>query len=142
MQGAQNLRSEAYLQVRCNDEGEAQRRRWIFYETIKEDGIIRRKEAMEHFKEPAEKKDSSTKSLNELMNLLMKLNAKLREKISPSKKKDIAPGKMDVVIIIMTNPEEKPKTLKTTRHSKPESLRGEWIQDLCDEIERGPQAKK
>ncbi|MBM4330603.1 MAG: hypothetical protein FJ117_05130 [Deltaproteobacteria bacterium] len=34
MQGAQNLRSEAYLQVRCNDEGEAQRRRWTFYETI------------------------------------------------------------------------------------------------------------
>jgi len=35
VQGAQNLRSEAYLQVRCNDEGEAQRRRWTFYETIK-----------------------------------------------------------------------------------------------------------
>jgi len=39
MQGAQNLRSEAYLQVRCNDEGEAQSRserdRWTFYETIK-----------------------------------------------------------------------------------------------------------
>jgi len=34
MQGAQNLRSEAYLQVRGNDEGEAQRRRWTFYETI------------------------------------------------------------------------------------------------------------
>jgi len=34
MQGAQNLRSEAYLQVRCNDEDEAQRRRWTFYETI------------------------------------------------------------------------------------------------------------
>jgi len=34
MQGAQNLRSEAYLKVRCNDEGEAQRRRWTFYETI------------------------------------------------------------------------------------------------------------
>jgi hypothetical protein len=37
MQGAQNLRSEAYLRVRCNDEGEAQRRRWTFYETIKND---------------------------------------------------------------------------------------------------------
>jgi len=34
MQGAQKLRSEAYYQVRCNDEVEAQRRRWIFYETI------------------------------------------------------------------------------------------------------------
>jgi len=37
MQGAQKLRSEDYLQVRCNDEVEAQRRRWTFYETIKFD---------------------------------------------------------------------------------------------------------
>jgi hypothetical protein len=34
MQGAQKLRSEAHFQVRRNDEGEAQRRRWTFYETI------------------------------------------------------------------------------------------------------------
>ena len=38
-QGAQKLRSEAYLRVRCNDEVEAQSRserdRWTFYETIK-----------------------------------------------------------------------------------------------------------
>jgi hypothetical protein len=34
MQGAQNLRSEAYWQVRRNDEGEAQRRRSAFYEAI------------------------------------------------------------------------------------------------------------
>jgi len=34
MQGAQNLRREAYLQVRRNDEGEVQRSRWTFYETI------------------------------------------------------------------------------------------------------------
>jgi len=35
MQGAQKLRSEAHSQVRCNDEVEAQRSRWTFYETIK-----------------------------------------------------------------------------------------------------------
>jgi hypothetical protein len=40
MQGAQKLRSEAYLQVRCNDEVEAQRRRWTFSETIKFVGLI------------------------------------------------------------------------------------------------------
>jgi hypothetical protein len=34
MQGAQKLRSEAHLHVRRNDEVEAQRRRWTFYETI------------------------------------------------------------------------------------------------------------
>jgi hypothetical protein len=34
MQGAQKLRSEAHLKVRCNDEVEAQRSRWTFYKTI------------------------------------------------------------------------------------------------------------
>jgi hypothetical protein len=34
MQGAQKLRSEAHLQLCRNDEVAAQRRRWIFYETI------------------------------------------------------------------------------------------------------------
>jgi hypothetical protein len=34
MQGAQKLRSEAHLQVRRNDEVEAQRSRWTFSETI------------------------------------------------------------------------------------------------------------
>ncbi len=97
---------------------------------------------MEHFKEPPGEKNSSTKSLNELMNLLMKLNAKLREKILSSPKKGTTPGKMDVVIIIMTNQEEKPKSTKTARHSKPEPLKGDWIQDLCAEIERGFRIRK
>ena len=39
MQGAQNLRSAAYSQVRRNDEGEVQRRRWTFYETINYDWL-------------------------------------------------------------------------------------------------------
>jgi hypothetical protein len=34
MQGAQKLGSAAYSLVRCNDKGEAQRRRWTFYEAI------------------------------------------------------------------------------------------------------------
>jgi hypothetical protein len=34
IQGAQKLRSEAHLLVRLNDEVEAQRRRWTFYEAI------------------------------------------------------------------------------------------------------------
>jgi len=42
MQGAQKLRSEAYLQVRCNDEVEAQRSRWTFYETIRNDSLVKR----------------------------------------------------------------------------------------------------
>jgi len=35
MQGAQDLRSEAHLQLRRNGEVAAQRCRWIFCETIK-----------------------------------------------------------------------------------------------------------
>jgi hypothetical protein len=34
MQGAQKLRSEACFKARCNDEVEAQRRSWTFYEAI------------------------------------------------------------------------------------------------------------
>ena len=35
MQGAQKLRNEAHLQAHRNDEVEAQRSSWTFYETIK-----------------------------------------------------------------------------------------------------------
>jgi hypothetical protein len=45
MQVAQTLRSEAYSQVRRNDEGEAQRRRWIFYEAIPFESLILRPQA-------------------------------------------------------------------------------------------------
>jgi hypothetical protein len=37
MPGTQKLRSEVHLQVRRNDDVAAQRRRWTFYETIKND---------------------------------------------------------------------------------------------------------
>jgi hypothetical protein len=37
MQGAQKLWREAHMQVRRNDEVEAQRRRWTFHEVIKKE---------------------------------------------------------------------------------------------------------
>jgi len=98
---------------------------------------------MEPFKEPPRKKEPSTKSLSELMNLLMKLNAKLREKFSPPpNKKENGAGKLDVIIIIMSDQFGKPRPVKTSRPSKREPLKGEWIQDLCEEIERGPYTRK
>jgi hypothetical protein len=98
---------------------------------------------MEPFKEPSRKKVPSDKSIDELMSLLMKLNAKLKEKIlSPNKKKENGPGKMDVVIIIMSDQEEKPRPVKTSRPAKPEPLNDDWIQDLCEEIERRPCPRK
>jgi hypothetical protein len=93
---------------------------------------------MEPFKEPSSRNVPSAKSLNELMNLLMKLNAKLKEKISPpNKKKEKRPGGIDVVIIIMSEQQEKPRPAKIPRPSKAESSKDDWIQDLCEEIERG-----
>jgi hypothetical protein len=98
---------------------------------------------MEPFQEPSRKKAASDKSLNELMNLLMELNAKLKEKIlPPNKKKENGPGKMDVVIIIMSDQEERPRPVKTSRPAKPELLKDDWIQDLCAEIEQRPCPRK
>jgi len=99
---------------------------------------------MESFKEPFRKNSPSAKSLNELMNLLMKLNAKLREKIAPARaKKESEPGKTtDVVIIIMSAQEEKSRPAKPSRPGKPEPLKCDWIQDLCEEIERGPTTRE
>ncbi len=86
----------------------------------------------------------SSKSLNELMNLLMKLNEKIREKISPSlkNKKDARANKMGVVIIIMTNEEEKVDSAKTPRPTKAEPVKADWIQGLCEEIEKAPPSQK
>ncbi len=97
---------------------------------------------MEPFKEPPQKKEPSPKSLSELMNLLMKLNAKLKEKfLPPPKNKENGAGKLDV-IIIMSDQAGKSRPVKTSRPSKREPLKGDWIQDLCEEIERGPYTRK
>ena len=99
---------------------------------------------MEPFKEPSRKNSPSAKSLDQLMNLLMKLNDKLREKIAPSRaKKENGSGKTtDVVIIIISAQEEKSRPAKTFRPGKPEPLKSDWIQDLCEEIERGPSTRE
>jgi len=98
---------------------------------------------MESSKEPIRKKSPSAKSLNELMNLLMKLNAKLREKIAPkrARKEDGSAKTTDVVIIIMSAQEEKSRPPKASRPAKPEPLKSDWIQDLCEDIERGPSTR-
>jgi hypothetical protein len=49
---------------------------------------------------------------------------------------------MDVVIIIMSDQEEKPRPVKTSRPAKPELLKDDWIQGLCAEIERRPCPRK
>ena len=49
MQGAQKLGVKRTYKVRCNDEVEAQRRRWTFYETIKVNHLPSRDSSLAEF---------------------------------------------------------------------------------------------
>jgi len=97
---------------------------------------------MENFKKPSGKKMPPAKSLNELMKLLMKLNAKVREKFSPGNEKEAAPENVDLVIIIMTNQEMKAPFAKAAKPAKAKPLKDDWIHSLCEEIERGAHTQK
>lgn len=90
---------------------------------------------MEPIKGSSEGKLPSPKSLNELMELLLKLNNKLREKISSRKKKS-SPEKIDVVIIIMTSQEEKTKMAKAAKTGKSQLPKDDWIKNLIADIEK------
>ncbi len=89
-------------------------------------------------KEKDHKETPSPRSMNELMNLIMKLNDKIRQKIlSGDKKKDEKePDKMEVVIIIVNAVEKKNRPVKASRSEKPKAPKDDWIQGLCEEIER------
>lgn len=95
---------------------------------------------MESMKGSGEGKAPSPKTLNELMKLLVKLNSKLREKLALHKKKD-SPEKMDVVIIIFTNQEEKAKSSKTTKTGKKQLPKDDWIKNLFEDIEKNSSSK-
>jgi len=87
-------------------------------------------------KESPGKKAASDKSLNELMELLLKLNAQLREKVSPRRRKD-EPGaeNMEMVIIILNSSAGGRR--KAVPAEKPKPAKDDWIEDLFGEIERG-----
>ena len=63
------------------------------------------------------KETPSPRSMNELMNLIMKLNDKIRQKIllGGKKKDEKDPDKMEVVIIIVNALEKKTRPVKTSR---------------------------
>ncbi len=90
-------------------------------------------------KEPVGKKEPSAKTLNELMELLLKLNSKLRKKVSPHPGKKEA-GEMEMVIIILNSSSE--PAPKNPRPEKRLAARNTWIDDLCREIERGAPGRK
>ena len=86
--------------------------------------------------ERAKKGDPSARSLRELMDLLLKLNSRIREKISPRPPKEEKPQtNTEMVIIILNQTSE--KAPKTSRPQKAKPAGGGWIDDLCDEIQRG-----
>ena len=95
-------------------------------------------------KEPLGKKTPSGKSLNELMELLLKLNAKLREKISPRGKKEATGAEnMEMVIIILGNSSKTaPQNPRARREEKPNPVKNDWIEEMCQEIERPSGGRK
>jgi hypothetical protein len=86
-------------------------------------------------KDPGKKGDPTARSLRELMELLLKLNSKIRGKISPRpSKEEKAPGNAEMVIIILNQSSENPP--KTSRREKPPTRGDDWIDGLCEEIQK------
>jgi hypothetical protein len=82
-----------------------------------------------------EKREAADKALGELMDLFLKLNSKLREKISPHPKEEgRKAGKTEMVIIILNRSSENPS--RTPRPEKPKLPKPNWINELCEDIER------
>jgi len=97
---------------------------------------------MKSSQDPSDDKDLSAKSLQELVRLLLKLNARLREKVSARRKKENAAGQTDIVILILNQPEDQPRRGKTTEPPKPAFTDGDWIENLFAEIEEGALKKR
>ena len=91
-------------------------------------------------KEPRGKRAPSAESLKELMDLLLKLNAQLREKIAPRRKEKgpEAENREMVIIILSSSSQESPRVPRALK-SKPKN---DWIDGLCEEIEREPGGRK
>jgi hypothetical protein len=86
-------------------------------------------------KDPVEKHETSAKALGELMDLFLKLNSKLREKISPRPKEEKGKAeKTEMVIIILNRSSE--NASRTPRPAKPKLPKANWINELCEDIER------
>jgi len=73
------------------------------------------------------------------MKLLIKLNEKIREKFYPSsgRKKEAAPGRLDLVIMILSQEEAKARPEKKNKANPSRPSSSNWIDRLCQEIENG-----
>jgi hypothetical protein len=86
-------------------------------------------------------KEPSARSLTELVDLILKLNAKIREKISPRRKGETKGAKnTEMVIIILNHSSGAPA--KAPRREKARALGKNWIEDLCGDIEKEGNGQK
>jgi len=90
--------------------------------------------------DPYDDKNPSAKSIEELVHLLMKLNAKLREKMSARRRKEKEAGQTDILILILNQPEDPPRKRKTAPRTEPAD--GRWMENLFAEIEEGASKKR
>jgi len=97
---------------------------------------------MEHQPDAFGKKEPAAKSRDDLIRLLLKLNDMLKEKLDLSKKKEPAPRQADVMIIIMTRQEERPRSGKSPKPLKTAPPQADWMGDLFAEIEGIPIKKR
>jgi hypothetical protein len=93
---------------------------------------------MEPSPDAFEKKEQAAKSRDALIRLLLKLQHLLQEKLGRSRKKEPGPRQAEVMIIIMTRPEEKARSGKAPKPAKAAPPRGDWLEDLFAEIEGIP----
>jgi len=92
---------------------------------------------MDYPSDASDKKEQAAKSRDDLIRLLLKLNAMLKEKLGLSKKRASAPRQTDMMIIIMTSQEEKSPRTTPLKPPKTAPSKADWIEDLFAEIEGG-----
>ncbi len=93
---------------------------------------------MEPSRDAFEKEDPSARSAQELLDLLLRLNAKLQEKIRPEKKRNLPAGPTDTVIIIMTQQERQSRNRRAAPMDLPDPPVEDWMEKMFAQIEKPP----
>ncbi len=78
--------------------------------------------------------------MEELVHLLLKLNAELKEKMSARRRKERESGQTDIVILILNQAGDPPRKRKAA--PRPELADGHWMENLFAEIEEGASKKR
>jgi hypothetical protein len=87
-------------------------------------------------KDSAEKREAPEKAFGELMDLFLKLNSKLREKIFPRSKEEKGKTEKTEMVIIIINNRSSENPVRPPHPEKSKPPKPGWINRLCEEIER------